>query len=137
MMTEKLLPVIDPESRFFWEMCAQQKLMIQQCEDCGKHVFYPRSICPHCMSDRLRWVESSGRGRVYSYTVARRPGGPGFEKEVPYIVAIIELEEGVRMMSTIVDIPIEEVRCGMPVQVVFEKLTEEITLPKFAARLEG
>ena len=83
------------------------------------------------MSERVEWKQASGRGKIYSYTIARRPGGPAFVDDVPYVIAIIELEEGVRMMSNIINTPIEKIRCEMPVQVIFEKVNDEITLPKF------
>lgn len=128
---EKPLPLIDHDTRYFWEQCKQNKLMIQQCKDCKRHIFYPRNICPHCMSDEIEWVESSGKGKVYSYTVAHRAGGPGFQDDVPYIIALIELDEGVRMMSTIVNCERSELACDMPVEVVFEVITDDVTYPKF------
>ena len=131
MEYKKPLPIIDGESRPFWEGCAQGKLMIQRCEDCGKHIFYPRIVCPHCFSDRVQWVESKGTGTIYSFTVARRPGAPGFENDVPYVVALIDLDEGVRMMSTVTDVDVEKVKVGQRVKVWFDKVTDELTLPKF------
>lgn len=128
---KKPLPVVDGDSREYWEGCRQHKLLIQQCEDCQKYIFYPRNLCPHCHSDRIKWVESSGRGKVYSYTINRRPAFPSFAEETPYVVALIELEEGVRMISNIINCDIDQVKIDMPVEVVFEKATEEITLPKF------
>lgn len=131
MEYNKPLPVIDGDSRPFWEGCKEGKLMIQRCDDCGKHIFYPRIICPHCFSDRVQWVESKGTGTVYSYTIARRPGGPGFVDDVPYVIALIDLDEGVRMMSTITDVDVDSVRIGQRVKVWFDKVTDEVTLPKF------
>ncbi len=128
---EKPLPLIDSDTRYFWEQCKQKRLVIQKCMKCKKHIFYPRSICPHCMSDDMEWVESSGRGKIYSYTVAHRAGGLGFQEDVPYVVALIELDEGVRMMSTIVDCDRSELKCDLPVEVVFDPVTPDITLPKF------
>lgn len=128
---EKPLPAIDNDTRYFWEQCKKEKLVIQQCETCNKYIFYPRSICPHCMSDQVKWVESTGKGTIYSYTVARRPGGPGFKDDVPYVIALIELNEGVRMMSTIIDCAISDLACDLPVEVVFDEVTEDVTLPKF------
>lgn len=125
------LPVIDGDSKIYWESCKNNKLMIQKCEDCGQHIFYPRQLCPHCMSENLAWVESSGKGIIYSYTVVHRPRHPAFMDKVPYVVALITLEEGVRMMSNIINIDVDQVRCGMPVEVVFEPINDEITLPKF------
>jgi uncharacterized OB-fold protein len=134
-MTEykKPLPVVDQDSQVFWEGCKNEKLLIQQCEDCKKHIFYPRLLCPHCMSEELSWKEVTGRGKIYSFTIARRAGGPAFTEEVPYVVALVDLDEGVRLMTNIINTPIENVKCDMSVEVIFDKVTEEITLPKFQA----
>jgi hypothetical protein len=86
------------------------------------------------MSDQICWIESSGRGEVYSYTIVHRPRNKVFAAHVPYVVALITLEEGVRMMSNLINVDPDEVRCGMPVEVVFEKVNEEVTLPKFQPR---
>lgn len=124
-------PVIDGDSKEYWEACKNGKLLIQQCEDCNKYIFFPRIVCPSCMSNKIKWVESSGKGKVYSFTVARRNRHPAFVDKVPYIVALIELEEGVRMMSNLVNVEVEDVKCDMPVEVVFEKIDENLTLPMF------
>ena len=131
-MTEikKPLPVPDSESKPFWDGCNEEKLLIQHCKDCDKHIFYPRAVCPHCMSDQIEWVEASGKGKVYSYTIARRGAGPAFADDAPYVVALIDLDEGVRMMSNIVNCDVEAVRCDMPVKVVFEE-REGMKLPMF------
>jgi hypothetical protein len=125
------LPIIDGDSKMFWDGCKEGKLLIQQCEDCEHHIFYPRAVCPNCMSDRIKWVESSGKGKVYSYTVARRPAHPAFADQVPYVVALITLDEGVRMMTNLINVEVEKVSCDMPVEIVFVKVDEQITLPKF------
>jgi uncharacterized OB-fold protein len=120
----------DSETRPYWEGLAQSELRIQRCDACSRAVFYPRSICPHCHADQLSWIVASGRGTIYSYTVAHQAFGM-FADETPFIVAIIELEEGVRMMSRIIDAPRERVAIGLPVQVTFETVGENITLPYF------
>lgn len=120
----------DSDTRPYWEGLAQGELRIQRCDACGRAVFYPRSICPHCHADQLSWIVASGRGTIYSYTVAHQAFGM-FADETPFIVAIIELEEGVRMMSRIIDAPRERVAIGLPVQVTFETVGENITLPYF------
>jgi uncharacterized OB-fold protein len=120
----------DSETRPYWEGLAQGELRIQRCDACSRAVFYPRSICPHCHADRLSWIVASGRGTIYSYTVAHQAFGM-FADEVPFIVAIIELEEGVRMMSRIIDAPRERVAIGLPVQVTFETVGENMILPYF------
>ena len=120
----------DSDSRPYWEGLAQGELRIQRCNVCSKAVFYPRSICPHCHADQLAWIVASGKGTIYSYTVAHQGFGP-FAADVPFIVAIVELEEGVRMMSRIVDAPRERVAVGVAVSVTFETVGEDLTLPYF------
>lgn len=135
----KPLPQPTPETQPYWDGCKQNKLLIQRCRQCGRYQFYPRSVCagPDCTSDQLEWVESKGRGRVKSYTASYVPGAPGFENELPYVVAIITLEEGVQMLSNVVACPPDAVYCEMPVEVVFEDVTPDITLPKFRPMADG
>ena len=128
---DKPLPQPTPWSASFWEGCKNQELLIQQCRDCRKYVFYPKLFCPHCLSENLECVKSKGRGKVYSYSIIQSYAPSEFAEDLPYVVAVIELEEGVRMMSNIVDCPLEEIQCDMPVEVVFEQVTEEFTLPRF------
>lgn len=130
---KKPVPAMDGNSRPFWEGCAQGKLLIKFCVSCQKHHFYPRIICPHCYGEDLVWVEASGEGRIYSYTVAHRPAGEAFREDVPYVIALVELMEGVRMMSNIVGVSPEEVKCEMPVKVVFEEV-EGVFFPKFTPK---
>jgi uncharacterized protein len=122
--------VIDSDSRPYWEGLTQGELRIQRCDTCSRHVFYPRSICPHCSSEKLSWITTTGKGTIYSYTIAHQAFGP-YADEVPFVVAIVELEEGVRMMTRIVDTPPEQVHIGAAVHVTFATISEEITLPYF------
>lgn len=109
--------------------------MIQQCAECGRNVFYPRSSCPFCFSERLNWIQSSGRGTVCTFSVVQNNAPSAFIADMPFVIAIVRLEEDVQMMTNIVGCEANEVRCDMPVEVVFEKLTDEITLPKFRPRV--
>ena len=127
----KPLPYVHEETRPFWEGAKRHELWLQKCRDCGEFRFYPRSICPHCFSYDAEWTKVSGKGKLYSFTVSHRPASPQFQEDVPYNVAIIELEEGVRMMSNIVECQNEDLNIDMPVEVVFDDVTPEITLPKF------
>ncbi len=120
----------DSDSRPYWEGLAQNELRIQHCNTCSKAVFYPRSICPHCHADSLSWIVASGKGTIYSYTVAHQGFG-AFAADVPFVIAIVELEEGARMMSRIVDAPRERVVVGAEVNVTFERVGEDFTLPYF------
>jgi len=114
----------------YWEGLAQGELRIQRCDACSRHVFYPRAICPHCYSDRLSWITATGKGTIYSYTVVHQAFGP-YADEAPFVIAIVELEEGVRMMTRIVDTPHEQVTIGAAVQVTFATIGEGVTLPYF------
>lgn len=120
----------DSDSRPYWEGLAQGELRLQHCSACSRYVFYPRSLCPHCFSDQLTWKVASGKGTIYSYTVAHQAFGI-FAAEIPFIIAIVELEEGVRMMTRIIDAPREQVKVGAAVQVTFEAVDEQLTLPYF------
>jgi uncharacterized protein len=126
----KPLPYIHDETKPYWEAAKRHELKIKRCKTCGGYYFYPRDFCPACFSSDVEWTTASGRGTIYSYTVCHRPA-PGFEEDVPYSLVIVELEEGVRMMSTVVGCANEDLKIGMAVQVVFDDITEEVTLPRF------
>ena len=125
------LPVSDGDSQAFWEGTARHELLIQRCDACQRYIFYPRSHCPHCFAGSLSWAPASGAGTIYSYTVVHQAYG-AFAGDVPFVVALVELQEGVRMMTRITGSPPEAVRIGAPVQVVFEQINDELTLPYFA-----
>lgn len=128
------LPTPNPTTQPFWDGTKQHRLMLQCDRTTGKPFFYPRVLAPGTLSDDLEWFEASGRGTVYSFTVDRRGSAPAFVARAPYVIAIIELEEGPHMTSNIVGCEIEDVRIGMPVEAVYEDVTEEITLVKFRPR---
>ena len=112
-----------------WKGCREGVLRVQRCGDCGAFVFIPQPVCTVCFSDDLAWVETSGRGTLYSYTVVHRPQQPAFD--VPYTVAIVELEEGIHMLSNLIDVEPDAIEIGMPVVVAFREMSDEITLPFF------
>ncbi len=128
----KPLPVPTPETKPFWDACKRHELMLPRCKDCGRFHFYPRAVCPNCWSTNLEWVKASGRGKLYSYVINHRPA-PGFESQAPYVIAIVELDEGVRMMSNLtgVDPDPAKVTVDMPLEVTFEDASPEISLPQF------
>lgn len=128
--TTKRLPYVHGETENFWSGARRHELMIQRCRACLHYYFYPRDFCPSCFSFDVEWTKVSGLGTVYSFTVCHRPA-PGFEDDVPYNIALVDLAEGVRMMSTIVDCPADDLRIGMPVEVVFEEVSQDVALPKF------
>lgn len=118
-------------SEGFWAGCERGELMIQRCSACGALRHYPQPLCPHCHGFESDWQRMSGRGVVYSYSVARQAFHPAFADRVPYVVATIELEEGVRMVSDLEDVSPEEVRIGLPVEVFFDRVDEQTVLPRF------
>ena len=130
----KPLPVIRPETAGFWEAARRHELVIQQCSDCGQWMFFPRFLCHQCGSENLTWHPAAGRGVVYSFTIVRQAANPAFEPDVPYVYALIELEEGVRMMANVINTDPESVYIGQPVRVVFVDATPEISIPQFEPR---
>lgn len=127
----KNFPHPSPETAVYWEGCRKHELRIQRCADCGQYQFYPRIICTRCMSLRIEWVTAAGRGEVLSFTIITRPVSEAYAADIPYVVALIQLEEGPVMMSNVVNCEPESVEIGMPVEVVFEDWSTEISIPKF------
>jgi uncharacterized OB-fold protein len=125
----KPLPKPTETSRPFWDAAKQHRLQLQHCGGCQSFIYYPRDRCPHCLSDQLEWRPVSGKGKVYSYTTVRRASVRSFADK-PYVLAIVELDEGVRM-TTNIEAPPESVKIGMPVTVFFDDVTPERTLVKF------
>ena len=127
----KPLPIPSPESRPYWDGLRERKLLMPHCDACGSFWFPPSLLCTHCNSSKWTWVAVSGRGRIFSYVVYHRVYHPGFANEVPYTVAVIELDEGPRMISNVIGIAPEKIACDMRVEVAYQPITETITLPKF------
>ena len=127
----KPLPEPSPVSARFWEGLKAGELRLQRCTACFRYIFYPRSVCPHCLSDRLEWTMASGRGRVYSYTIVRRAMNPAFAADLPYIFAIVELEEGPRVTTNLINCAPEDARVDMPVKAAYDSVTSELALLKF------
>lgn len=125
------LPGRDGFAGAFYEGCRRGELRFQRCTACGAWRHVPRELCAACGSTAFEWSPSSGRGRVFTYTIVRRAMHPGFAERVPYAPAVIELEEGVRMLSEVVGCPVEELQVDLPVEVVFQEVAEGVTLPKF------
>ena len=127
----KPVPVVAPWARPFWDATREGRLLLQCCEACGKFIHYPRIACPHCFSDRLGWRPASGRGTIYSFTVVHANAPSAFAADVPYAVAVIRLEEGVQMLSILVQCDFDALQCEQPVEVVFERIDDAFTLPTF------
>jgi uncharacterized OB-fold protein len=125
---KKPLPEKDPVSGAFWSAAAEGRLLYQQCPSCGHRQFYPRALCTACGADP-EWAEASGRGTVHTFTVVRQQGARAWRDEVPYVVAIIELEEGPRMMGNVTGCPVEEVTIGMPVRAYAVQADDGIGIP--------
>ena len=119
-------------SKPHWDGCREGVLRVQRCADCGEHVFIPKPVCGKCLGANLDWVDSSGRGTLYSHSTVHRPQQPSFR--VPYTVVVVELEEGWHMLSNLVGTPPEDVEIGTPLEVCFERRSDEITLPLFRVR---
>jgi uncharacterized OB-fold protein len=118
-------------SRPFWDGCKRHELLLQKCSACGHVWFPPSSRCPQCLSTDYEWSKASGRGRIWSWIVMWQRYFRAFEAEIPYNVAYVTLEEGPRLMTNIVGVENDAIHCDMPVVVVFEDVTAEISLPKF------
>jgi len=129
-MTERPLPAITPETRHFWEGTRNGELRLQKCTACGEIYFPPRPFCPQCGSPDVSVFRASGRATLLSYVIHHRPV-PGFVP--PYSIAVVELEEGPRMMTNIVEVPQtpEALRLDMRLEVVFQQVSDEISLPVF------
>jgi len=127
----KPVPVPTLETRPYWEGCKRRELRIQRCGACGHNQFFPRIYCSKCFSDRVAWVRASGRAKVSSFTIVRRPVSPAFKDEIPYVVALVTLAEGPTMMTNIIGCAPERVEMGMAVEVTFEDWTDGISIPKF------
>ena len=128
----KPIPVPSKETKPFWEATRQKKLVMPRCTSCGAYRFPVSRHCRACGKEGHEWVEVSGRGKVFSFITYHRHYHPGWANELPYVVGLIELEEGPRIISNIVGIEPEKISCDMPVAVRFEPITPEIALPKFA-----
>jgi hypothetical protein len=126
----KPLPVTQPWSGKFWEGTKQGKLLIQVCKDCKSKIFYPRKFCPECWSGNLDWIEASGKARINTFSTAYSMVEPKFMDELPYTIAYVDLEEGIRMMTRIVDCDPKDITFGMEVEVVFAQ-RGDFSLPYF------
>jgi len=127
-MTERILPepTPTPETIAFWDAAKKGMFLIRRCKECGKAHWYPRSICPFCWSDDTEWVEGSGKGTIYSYSIMRRAAPP-------YVMAYVQLAEGPRMMTNIVDMAFEDIAIGQAVEVTFRQSEGGFSIPMFSS----
>ncbi len=123
-----LPPTPTPESKPYWDATAEGKILLPRCDDCGTVIWYPRTTCPECMSTNVSWFEASGRGTIYSFAVVRRQGGP-WRDALPYVLAYVELDEGPRVLTNIVDSL--ELEVGQRVEAVFHDTGQSNALVRF------
>jgi uncharacterized OB-fold protein len=132
MDLERPLPTpLTPEAKPYWDGLRQGKLMVPRCNACGKPFFYPRVACPLCHGRDIGWIEASGRGRLHSFAIAHQSINRAMKVPPPYILAMVQLDEGPRMLTNLVNVPADpaQLRCEMPVRVVFAKQTDDVTIP--------
>lgn len=128
---QRPLPVPTRATQPFWDAARQHRLLIQSCGECGKPQFYPRPFCRHCLSEKMEWKQSKGTGHIYTFTINHRAANAHMADKVPHAVAMISLDEGVRVMANVVDTPLEQIRIGARVAVRFLDLDGELSLPQF------
>ena len=131
MLYAKPLPVLEGLTGEFYAWCKKGELRFQRCSDCGAWRHVPRPMCAQCSSLEWTWERSTGRGRIFTWTVTAAPLHPGFKDATPYAPVVVEMEEGVRIVSEMVDVAPADLRIGMSVEVAFEAVTPDVTLPKF------
>jgi uncharacterized OB-fold protein len=131
-MPKRPLPQTTPETEEFWAGARRGELRIQRCNSCGRAYFFPRPFCPRCSSRDVEWFTASGRGRLYSYVINYRPA-MGFHDWTPYVIAVVELEEGPRLMTNIIGVEPtpDNLPIDLPLQVTWERQDDTITLPLF------
>lgn len=128
---KKPLPIIDDDNREFWDSCKRHEMRLQQCSDCGYWRYYPSPVCHSCGSFSHKWTTVSGKATLYTFSTVYRPPSQAFAEDIPYVYAVVELEEGPMMPTNTVGIPPDDVRIGMPLVVTYDDVTPEVTLPKF------
>ena len=128
---QKPIPIPDEASKPFFDGARQHRLMIQQCSACGAVMWPVKSHCDKCLSASVTWVQASGKATLYTFALMHQIYHPGFAAEVPYNIAQVDLEEGLRILTNIVGCPNADLQIGMPLEVTFEDISDEVTLPKF------
>jgi hypothetical protein len=125
------LPTIDDDTRPFWQAARERRFLIARCRACGEAHHYPRPFCPRCWSDDVVWEEASGRATLYTYSTVFMNDLPPFKERLPYVAAMVDLDEGPRVMTNVIDCDPADLSIGMDLQVDFRELTEEISVPVF------
>ena len=125
------LPQPDLETQPFWDAAREGRLLIKRCNDCMRTHFYPRPFCPHCWSQAVEWMDASGRATLYTWSVVYRNDLPPFHERVPYVAAIVDLAEGPRMMTNVVDCEFDQLEMGMALDAVFHPTSDDVTIVQF------
>ena len=125
------IPTPDLETQPFWDGCREGRFLVRHCNTCGEDHFYPRPFCPKCWSDDVSWKEASGRATLYTYSVVHRNDLPPFGERVPYVAAVVDLAEGPRMMTNVVDCEFDALAIGMDLEAVFHPTSDEVTIVQF------
>jgi uncharacterized OB-fold protein len=125
-------PPVTEEAAAFWSATERRELVLPWCTSCEKAFWYPRPVCPRCLRPDVEWRPASGRGEVYAVSVMHRAARPGMNGRVPYAVALVDLDEGVRILTNVVDVDADDVRVGMEVAVTWEPMSDGRNLPVFA-----
>jgi uncharacterized OB-fold protein len=125
------LPTPEGDTIEFWRAAKEERLLIRHCTACGAYSYYPRPFCPKCWSEAVEWFEASGQGTLYTWSVIYSNDLPPFSERVPYVAAMVDLAEGPRMATNVVDCPFDELRVGMPVRVTFRPISDEYSIPVF------
>lgn len=125
------LPTPEPDTQPFWDAAADGRLLLRRCDDCDATSFYPRSFCPSCWSENVSWTQASGRATLYTWSVVHANDLPPFAERVPYVAAVVDLEEGPRMMTNVIDCAADDLQIGMDLVVTFQRRTDDVTVPLF------
>ena len=127
------VPIPQQESDYYWEKCKEHELWLRHCNQCNKAYFYPRDICPVCFGRDTKWIQASGTGTLYTYGIVHQIPRPNYKGPVPFVIAMVQLDEGPIMPTNLVEVEPDpaNLKIGMPVEVVFDDITENISLPKF------
>jgi len=128
---KKPLPQVEPYSQAFWDATKQNKLLIQVCGECDSRIFFPRKQCPECWSEKLDWIEATGKANIYAFSVTYEGVEAAFRDDLPIVLAWVDLPEGIRMQTNIIDCDPDDIEIGQSVEVIFKRATDEITLPFF------
>lgn len=125
------LPTIEGESQPFWDAAKEHRFLIARCGSCERVHHYPRPFCPYCWSEDVAWVEASGRATLYTYSTVFMNDMPPFRDRLPYLAAVVDLEEGPRVMTNLVDVDSSDLEIGMPLEVAYQQISPDVTVPVF------